>query len=1528
MSVSIKYDPTQGLVQVRGSGGVDLGSSSIKGFFSGSLTTLTDGSPYLIAGTGISILSGSDGSVTVASSTIEPNFQAAVISFITDNTLPPLSQILGDRYLLASLGGIPHVDYDGAAAGDIVEYTGAAWTPTHPIIGMSVNVNIPISTYVYTIGNIWVPTTSVLNHNALQNLQGGISAEHFHLSSAQIDGLVSGSQTSLHSHAPVFGFQGHGNPNVASFAADSGAIYFDIDADTGYYNGDGTPTGWLPMYWKSMLGNFGDDAAALTFIKTNKWDTNSNGTGTALAGMTYYNTGSNTFRLWNNSTWTGSWSNHAAQHQHNGSDEIATTTPGAYAIPMAGSNGKLSNSWLQHHPTLLTVNSSLVEADFTSVAAAINSVVDASSTKPYLITVYPGTYVEPSFRMQPWVTLQGIGPYGVVILQAQSMSTNFIIGSVGSILQNIVVDGPTDPGTAAIYFDEYGEDIETVLGEMPFYVYRCMIRSGYYGIWCNQPDEDPVGSVRIYNLENWDNGTTIENMIRITGYSQVDVQNLTIRTRQATPTTPSVNHAIYVDGPNSKLIAQVIMFNDPLCTDVLYVSGGATVRMSSLTVNEAVNVIHVGPDGASVLELNAIVVHGSSSNSHLWVESSLATVTFVGIADKHKITITSGATVSATFTDATPNEGGTVIYGELWLGTPESTIPVREYGLNAFLTGYESGGELTRVAGPGNALKVRVGSGLGFINTGISVTKISWPTTTISLASGKQQWIYIDDNSTVQFSDTRPDYTVNIILGTVQTNSELVAMASHQNHIAHTVARVNSYLEDVVGPLIHFGGATTVNAAPLKLDVLGGEYQLSLDKITFVGATPITFVYWYRGVGGVGWKYIESQVSIDTGFYDDNSGTLAPLTGTKWKKDLLYVNVNETATEYHVVYGQQEFDSQAAAEAGHNPSAPDILAVYSCRLAGIVSLSGASSIASTIDARPAIGQLVSTTPFAISDHAALSDLDFASSGHTGFQGTSQKNIPGGYPSLNASGTVTQNPASATSIPSGSAIPIADGSGNLTNWIPSATIETRGTVLLSDSAPASSDATSGSPGTSPNVSRQDHSHTINTATPVSIGTANASGSLNTLARSNHVHDHGSQTIGTHHAVVIANGASGFMSGSDKAKLDGIVDGATNTTIAGTPVNVTKSTASPGSSTTAAASDHKHDISIGTVIAIGTTNASGSATTLALSDHIHAHDNQTVDTLHALAVASVSHGFFDKADKTKLDGIPSNATFTPLGNASPQIVSKSTALSGTSINASRQDHKHDVDTAAPLTGSLGTSPFEGSATTLARSDHGHQSNTAPVNVTKATAVIGTSVEPARADHKHDITTAVPVSIGAANAEGSATSLSRSDHIHADNNPLFSQTQTVTVGLGSTSEAVLTGTGVGTVTLPANFFTVGKSIRISADGTMNRAGGNVTIRVRLGGVAGTIILTTAAHNPNAGIWRLPPTIITCRTTGNASTGSVISNSYMIENLVLVAFTANATAILLDTTVSQNVALTAQWTNNNGANAYTVTNLVIEAL
>jgi len=104
------------------------------------------------------------------------------------------------------------------------------------------------------------------------------------------------------------------------------------------------------------------------------------------------------------------------------------------------------------------------------------------------------------------------------------------------------------------------------------------------------------------------------------------------------------------------------------------------------------------------------------------------------------------------------------------------------------------------------------------------------------------------------------------------------------------------------------------------------------------------------------------------------------------------------------------------------------------------------------------------------------------------------------------------------------------------------------------------------------------------------------------------------------------------------------------------------------------------------------------------------------------------------RLKVGNLPGGAT---LSDTAPADVTKDTAAAGVAAEASRQDHKHDVSTAAPgATGvRVGNTSAEGSATSLSRSDH-----------------------------THAVTAAAPSSVGAANAAGSATTFVRSDHVHA--------------------------------------------------------------------------------------------------------------------------------------------------------------------
>jgi len=143
------------------------------------------------------------------------------------------------------------------------------------------------------------------------------------------------------------------------------------------------------------------------------------------------------------------------------------------------------------------------------------------------------------------------------------------------------------------------------------------------------------------------------------------------------------------------------------------------------------------------------------------------------------------------------------------------------------------------------------------------------------------------------------------------------------------------------------------------------------------------------------------------------------------------------------------------------------------------------------------------------------------------------------------------------------------------------------------------------------------------------------------------------------------------------------------------------------------------------------------------------------------------------------------------------------------------------------------------------------------------------------------------------------------------------------------------VGSATLGANYLVAGKAIRITAKGIVGTDAVDPTlrIRVRLGGIAGTVVMDTTAVLVGIGTnnWFEAQGIITCRTTGGA--GTVFSQGQFQyregtgDNTKILPM-ANTTTTAIDTTVSQEIVVSAEWGTADADNTITSTNIIIETL
>lgn len=163
------------------------------------------------------------------------------------------------------------------------------------------------------------------------------------------------------------------------------------------------------------------------------------------------------------------------------------------------------------------------------------------------------------------------------------------------------------------------------------------------------------------------------------------------------------------------------------------------------------------------------------------------------------------------------------------------------------------------------------------------------------------------------------------------------------------------------------------------------------------------------------------------------------------------------------------------------------------------------------------------------------------------------------------------------------------------------------------------------------------------------------------------------------------------------------------------------------------------------------------------------------------------------------------------------------------------------------------------------------------------------------------------------------------------LFNQTATKTVGT-SAAETTLLSTGVGSLTLPVDFFQVGKVLRLRAMGFLTtNATPTIDLILKLGSTAilDTGVYTVLAALSASAVFNLEATIL-CRTVG--ATGTVFCQGIVETALGAVASNlipmVKTSATTIDTTASQAIDLTVTWGTSHASNTISLTHFLVEAL
>lgn len=846
-----------------------------------------------------------------------------------------------------------------------------------------------------------------------------------------------------------------------------------------------------------------------------------------------------------------------------------------YVFKSNGSGGGSMTKNIQVVPNRVTVSTG-GDCDFTSIASAVAYAIaqGASATVPWEVLVQPGSYTEPPMTIQAGVTLRGMTTrLDTVYVTASNPNADLFTFSNGGSVSGLNCRGVTDP-------------------------VRCIFRA---------PNANTLAVLHGVSVKGCSNGLVVSGGAKaVTTYFSVNLtatgEGITGIAAQVTGagsylgmvsaffSCPSALLPGYAVNPVQTCVSvdsggELYMVGSTArvapkdsTADVVFVDGGSFASVLSTEISNSGNAFHIGSAGTGTTVLTSGVVFSSNTLNYL-SDSSTSKIFIGSTSDIPRNSLTAGTSFNGI--GQYRSDGFSRLIGNGWRFQYDTG---KEANISDFITDQSStgvcdGGEVSAA----NGLNVDVTAGDGWIvrpDPDDDAFWVEWTSvTSLSLAANTTNYVCYDSNTSAIVAQTSPTSSLQILLATVITDGSGIRFLHNTRYVIDAPAfRIQDFLLDAHKITAESGMLTSQGTSNRKFGVASGSYYRSLTQIAYAGSgTDATFSYFY---GTNGATEVASQTQLDVTDYD-NAGTLTPIPNGEFRSDTVYVTSDGRVS---VIYGTQAYATQVLAEAAPLGNPPTFIQETAYPSAKIVVQQGQGGIVAIVDTRPTFGSQGSTVG-GITVHGALSGL--SADDHTQYLLVSGARAMSGSLNMGTNAITGATTVNGITVEAHASRHDPGGADALALGTPVA--------IQVGASPGD--------GTAATLVRSDHQHGITTGAPVSIGTANASGSASSVARSDHVHDHGAQTSGTLHAAATGS-VAGFLSTTDKTKLDGIASGAAALT-ASAPANVTKAAAAVGVATDAARADHKHDITTAAAGAStpGDAAAEGTATSIARSDHQH-------------------------------------------------------------------------------------------------------------------------------------------------------------------------------------------------------------------------------------------------------------------------------------------------------------------------------------
>ena len=572
--------------------------------------------------------------------------------------------------------------------------------------------------------------------------------------------------------------------------------------------------------------------------------------------------------------------------------------------------------------------------DFTSVASAVNSITDSSSTNRYTIEVGPGLFYEPLIDLstKPYVSIVGSNIQNTQIF-ATSSSQNLInmgyfneisflsLNNVGSGYAAVSVNDSGDFSQVhkiSFYNCDIGVKVNSITQKTEFY--------GEYvdfnGTFSKAVSVESSNGFRAF--------ANIENFYVFPGVTQ--------------------SYGGYSSGTSSELSVTVATLVGKGYDYGFYIQNGAKLNVSAADISLFETGLYVANAGTfSTFDFNAVAMddnvtvpinaqhpstkglfQGSLYNHRNIILNPSVTDVYWKLLDRFDGELNITRKLSITYADGTTVDASSLLF---------ETGPM----------GVIEGGIIATFSG----LTVSVTSGYGYLElTGGKVhSRIDWNANYYQFSNNVSEYLYINDNSILTSGSGLPDIEKNILLGRVVTyNNQVLFIDNTRVQTQHAANKLNLFNRKALGSVYESGSIVT--SATYSLNVTSGSYWYGDANFTPSGGSNITFQQFYRNGSG-GWL-ISSTNSV-TSKYDNNSGGLITMSASYYTKHTLYVVGEGVDENYLLVIGQNQYSSLVNAEDAPLPIPPSYFEDGVTPISSIYIQQGTSSIYQVEDIRPVIG---------------------------------------------------------------------------------------------------------------------------------------------------------------------------------------------------------------------------------------------------------------------------------------------------------------------------------------------------------------------------------------------------------------------------------------------------------------------------------------------------------------------------------------------------------------------------------------------